>query len=188
MKLVVGLGNPGRQYLETRHNVGFMVAAKLVPMVAATPPRTRFQAEVMEGRVDGEKVVVLCPQTYMNASGKSVRQAFDFFKLTPADVLVVSDDLNLSLGRLRVRSKGSAGGQKGLADIIRLLQSEEIPRLRIGIDPPPAGWAVPDYVLSKFKRSEQPEVDAATERAAYAALDWVRHGIEFCMNQYNANP
>lgn len=186
MKLVVGLGNPGRRYTETRHNVGFMVAGKLVGFVGGSAPRTRFDGELSEGTVDGEKVAVLCPSTYMNASGKSVRKAVDFYKLTPANVLVVCDDMNLPLGRLRIRAKGSAGGQKGLADIIRHLQSEEFPRLRIGIDPPPNGWAVPDYVLSKFKRSEQAEVETATERAAYAAVDWVRHGMEYCMNQYNA--
>ncbi|MEX0824852.1 MAG: aminoacyl-tRNA hydrolase [Pirellulaceae bacterium] len=186
MKLVVGLGNPGRQYAETRHNVGFMVAAKLAGMVGGSPPRTRFDGELAEGMVDGEKVVVLCPNTFMNASGKSVRKTVDFYKLAPTDVLVVCDDMNLPIGRLRIRAKGSAGGQKGLADIIRHLQSEEIPRLRIGIDPPPTGWAVPDYVLSKFKRSEQAEVEGATERAAYAAIDWVRHDMEYCMNQYNA--
>lgn len=186
MKLIVGLGNPGRRYAETRHNIGFMVAAKLAGLVDGSAPRSRFDGDLSEGIVGSEKVGVLCPSTFMNASGKSVRKAVDFYKLAPADVLVVCDDMNLPIGRLRIRAKGSAGGQKGLADIIRHLQSDEIPRLRIGIDPPPPGWAVPDYVLSTFKRSEQPEVDAATERAAHAAVDWVRHDMAFCMNQYNA--
>ena len=185
MKLVVGLGNPGSRYNETRHNVGFMTAAKLVSMIGAAGVKTRFEGEVAEGQVDGEKLVVLCPLTYMNASGQSVRKAFDFYKLTPADVLVVCDDINLPLAQLRIRGKGSSGGQKGLADIVRCLGTEAVPRLRIGIDPPPPGWAVPDYVLSKFRRGEQGEIEKATELAAMAAADWATHGLDHCMSRYN---
>lgn len=185
MKLVVGLGNPGSRYSGTRHNVGFMTAAKLVSMVGAAGVKTRFEGDVAEGQIDSEKLVVLCPLTFMNASGQSVRKAFDFYKLTPADVLVVCDDINLPLGQLRIRGKGSSGGQKGLADIIRCLGTEAVPRLRIGIDPPPPGWAVPDYVLSKFRRGEQGEIERATELAAMAAADWVTQGLDHCMSRYN---
>lgn len=185
MKLVVGLGNPGRKYSETRHNVGFMVAAKLMPMIQATSVKQRFEGDYAEGQIDGRKVCILCPATYMNASGTSVRKAVDFLKLSAEDVLVICDCLSLPLGQLRVRSKGSSGGQKGLADVIRHLGTEAIPRLRIGIDPAPPGWAVPDYVLSKFRKSEQHTIDGATETAAHAACDWVLHGIEHCMNQFN---
>lgn len=189
MKLVVGLGNPGSRYAETRHNVGFMTAAKLVPMLAAAGAKKRFDAEVVEGQIDGEKVVVMCPLTFMNASGQSVRKAVDFYKLAPAEMLVVCDDMNLPLAQLRLRGKGSSGGQKGLADIIRHLGTELVPRLRIGIDPPPPGWAVPDYVLSKFRRGEQGEIDKATELAALAAVDWALHGLEHSMSRYNVkNP
>lgn len=185
LKLIVGLGNPGRRYEQTRHNVGFMVAAKLAPMIGAGSVKQKFLGELVEGQLDGMKTAVLCPGTFMNASGQSVRQAFDFYRLTPADVLVVCDDLNLPLAQLRIRGKGSSGGQKGLADIVRHLASEEIPRLRIGIEPAPPGWAVPDYVLSKFRKSEAKEVEAATTQAAYAAVDWVTRGIGYCMNHYN---
>lgn len=185
MKLVVGLGNPGSRYENTRHNVGFMVAERLLPMIGATSARANFDGELAEGTVGSEKVLVLRPTTFMNASGRSVRKTLDFYKLMPADVLVICDDLNLPLAQLRVRSKGSSGGQKGLADIIRLLGTEDVPRLRIGIDPPPVGFAVPDYVLSKFKRGEENDVDRATELAAHAAVDWMTHGIQYCMNQYN---
>ena len=189
MKLVVGLGNPGGRYAETRHNVGFMAAAKLVPMLSATGVKKRFDGELVEGQVEGQKVAVLCPLTFMNASGRSVRKAAEFYKLASAEMLIVCDDMNLPLARLRVRGKGSSGGQKGLADIIRHLGTEEVPRLRIGIDPPPPGWAVPDYVLSKFRRGEQGEVDRATELAAMAAADWAVHGLDHCMNRYNVkNP
>lgn len=187
MKLVVGLGNPGRKYTETRHNVGFMTAAKLGRVLSAGPVRTQFEGDTVDGTVDTEKVLVLCPATYMNHSGRSVRKAVEFYKLTPDDVLVVCDDLNLPLGRLRIRAGGSAGGQKGLADVIRHLGTDQVPRLRIGIDPPPEGWAVPDYVLSKFGSGEQPEIERVTERAALAAADWVQHGVAFCMNRYNGS-
>ena len=185
MKLVVGLGNPGSKYENTRHNIGFMVAAKLATMIGADGVRVRFEGEFTEGTVGGVKALVLCPTTYMNSSGKSVRKALDFFKLAPADVLVICDDMNLPLGQLRIRGKGSSGGQKGLGDIIRMLGTEDVPRLRIGIDSPPPGWAVPDYVLSKFKKGEKAEVDQAVETAAHAAVDWIGQGLAACMNQYN---
>lgn len=183
--MIVGLGNPGSRYQNTRHNVGFMAAAKLLPMIGSPAIKSRFDGDVAEGVVDGTKMIVLCPATFMNASGQSVRKALEFYKLEPADVLVICDDMNLPLAQLRIRAKGSSGGQKGLADIIRLLGTEEVPRLRIGIDPPPPGWAVPDYVLSKFRRSEEDQVEWSVHTAAHAATDWVVHGMNYCMNQYN---
>ena len=123
----------------------------------------------------------------MNRSGLSVVEARSFFKLDHADVLVICDDFNLSLGKLRCRAKGSSGGQKGLQDIVRCLGTEDFARLRIGIGPPPDGWDVADYVLSKFHADEQDPIRQALERAAEAALDWVRQGIQFCMNRYNAD-
>lgn len=192
MKLVVGLGNPGRKYQQTRHNVGFIVAAKVAALTAAGTARNRFEAEVAEGTLVGqagaEKLVVLCPQTYMNASGKSVRKALDFYKLSPVDVLVICDDLNLPVGRLRIRAKGSAGGQKGLADIIRHLGTESVARLRIGINPPPPGWDAADYVLGKFTSEDKDEIESVTDRAAQAAIQWAREGTGFVMNRYNADP
>lgn len=188
MKLVVGLGNPGRKYEQTRHNVGFMAAAKVVSLLAAGAPKVRFEGEMAEGNVAGEKVAVLCPHTFMNASGRSVRKAVDFYKLSPHDLLVLCDDMNLPTGRLRIRRCGSAGGQKGLSDIIRHLDSEEFPRLRIGIDRPPEQWHVTDYVLGKVSRAEQEKLETATSRAAQAAIDWVQHGTSFVMNHYNAAP
>jgi PTH1 family peptidyl-tRNA hydrolase len=185
MKLVVGLGNPGSRYQDTRHNIGFMAARHLVAMIGNPGVRGKFDGEVAEGVVDGVKAVVLCPSTFMNASGRSVRKAVDFYKIEPADVLVICDDLNLPLGQLRIRAKGSSGGQKGLNDIIRLLGTDEVPRLRIGIDPPPPGFAVVDYVLSKFGRGEEKEVQRAVELAAHASIDWIVRGIQHCMNQYN---
>ena len=188
MKLIVGLGNPGRKYEQTRHNVGFMAAAKLASLISAGPSKVRFEGELAEGASGGEKMIVLCPHTFMNASGKSVRQACDFYKLSPDDLLVICDDLNLPCGRLRIRPSGSAGGQKGLVDIIRQLGTDSFARLKIGIDRPPPQWDVSDYVLGKFRKDEQEKIETATTRAAYAAMDWACEGTAAVMNKYNADP
>jgi PTH1 family peptidyl-tRNA hydrolase len=190
MKLIVGLGNPGRKYAGTRHNVGFVVAEKLVPVIGASSMREKFNGELAEGMAAGEKVAVLCPMTFMNASGDSVRRAVDFYKIDPAgdDLLVVCDDLNLPTGRLRIRRGGSAGGQKGLADVIQRLATEQIPRLRIGIDRPPDSMEVVDYVLSKFGPEDRDAIEGVCGRAVDAAIEWVRSGTAHCMNRYNAEP
>lgn len=188
MKLIVGLGNPGRKYEQTRHNVGFMAAAKTAALISASPSKIRFEGEWAEGIRDTQKLGILCPHTFMNVSGQSVRKAIDFYKLSTDELLVICDDLNLASGRLRIRPSGSAGGQKGLADIIRHLGTESFARLRIGIDRPPQGWTVTDYVLGKLSGTEQETIDTATTRAAYAAIDWAANGIVFAMNQHNADP
>jgi PTH1 family peptidyl-tRNA hydrolase len=123
----------------------------------------------------------------MNCSGRAVGQLVKFFRIPASRVLVVCDDLDLPLGRIRIRAKGSSGGQKGLADILQVLGTQEIPRLRIGIDPVPSGWDAADYVLSRFKKQEQPEVDLAIQKAVDAAADWVGLGIDTCMNRHNRN-
>lgn len=187
MKLIVGLGNPGRKYEQTRHNVGFMAAAKLASLIGASPSRVQFDGDLAGGSSGAEKVIVLCPATFMNASGKSVRKAIDFYKMSPEHLLVMCDDLNLPAGKLRIRPSGSAGGQKGLVDIIRHLGTDDFARLRIGIDRPPPEWDVSDYVLGKFRKDEQDEIETATTRAAYAAIDWVSEGTMFAMNKYNAD-
>ena len=185
MKLIVGLGNPERKYFGTRHNIGFAVLAELARRHATSGPRGRFHGETVEAGVQGEKILLLSPLTYMNRSGTSVQAARDFYKLSNEDLLVICDDLNLPLARLRVRAAGSAGGHKGLEDIIDKLQSEAFPRLRIGIGSPPEGWDAADFVLAKFAGDEVPEIERAVSRAADAAMDWVREGVEFCMNRYN---
>ncbi|TWT93498.1 aminoacyl-tRNA hydrolase [Neorhodopirellula pilleata] len=186
MKLIVGLGNPGREYEKTRHNVGFMVAAELVRRHMGTPPNKKFGGEISEMRIGSGKGLVLCPHTYMNASGQSVRKAIDFYKLETEDLILICDDLNLALGRIRIRSGGSAGGQKGLADTIRHLGTDQYPRLRIGIDRPPAKWQVTDYVLGQFTEEEQPAIDSAIRRACDAIECWVRDGMTEAMTRYNA--
>lgn len=184
MKVIVGLGNPGPKYAGTRHNVGFGVIDYLAAAPGVGPFRSRFQAQVAEASEGGEPVLLVKPETFMNLSGRAVRQAVDFYKLPLTDLLVVSDDFNLPLGKLRVRAKGSHGGQNGLRDIQQQLGTDEYPRLRIGVGQPGPGEAV-DHVLSRFKPGERKAVEDAIARAAEAALVWVRQGIEACMNRAN---
>jgi PTH1 family peptidyl-tRNA hydrolase len=186
MKLIVGLGNPGRRYEKTRHNVGFAVLAEFAKRIGVSvKPRNKFHGELIEADLAGEKLLLLAPARYMNASGRSVLAARDFYGIPHAEILVVCDDLNLSVGRLRFRSGGSSGGQKGLADIVLRLQTEEVPRLRIGIGSPPPGWDAADFVLARFAPDEIPEIEKAVRQAAEAVDDWVREGLPACMNRYN---
>jgi PTH1 family peptidyl-tRNA hydrolase len=186
VKLIVGLGNPGGKYKDTRHNVGFEVAARLAKKFATASPRARFQGEVVEGTVGGQKSLLLTPLTYMNASGGSVLEARDFYKIENDNILVVCDDFALPLAKLRLRGKGSSGGQNGLDDILRRLGTNEIPRLRIGVGPLPPGRDAAGYVLGKFTKEEQPEIANAIDRAAEAVECWVREGLAMAMSRYNA--
>ena len=185
MKLVVGLGNPGRKYEGTRHNVGFLVAAELARKYGQTKPKRAFQGEVVEANLDSEKTLLLFPHTLMNLSGGSVLEARDFYKIPEQELLIVGDDFNLPLGKLRFRASGSSGGQKGLADIIRRLGTDQVPRLRIGIGSPPDGREGADFVLGKFVKAERPDIDEAIWRAADAIVVWAREGLAVCMNRYN---
>lgn len=188
MKLIVGLGNPGKKYEGTRHNVGFDVLAILARRNGSSGVKSQFQGETADVNIGGERTLLLWPHTFMNRSGSSVVAARDFYKLANADVLIVCDDLNLPLGKLRVRAKGSSGGQKGLEDTIRAVGGDEIARLRIGIGSPAdvhAGMDAADFVLGKFAKAERTELDIALNRAAEAAEAWVREGTAVCMNRYN---
>lgn len=184
MKLVVGLGNPGPRYAGTRHNVGFDTIDYLAAAPACGPFRSKFQAQVAELAEAGEQILLLKPETFMNLSGRAVRQAVDFYKLPPEAVLVVSDDFNLPLGKLRARAKGSHGGQNGLRNIQECLGTDAYPRLRIGVGAPGPGEAV-DHVLTRFKPGERAAVEDAVAKAAEGVLVWVRQGIETCMNRVN---
>ncbi|MEM6688928.1 MAG: aminoacyl-tRNA hydrolase [Planctomycetota bacterium] len=185
MKLIVGLGNPGKQYLGTRHNIGFEVAAELGRRHALGNVRVKFEAETIEIAVAGNKSLVLCPQTYMNRSGRSVRKAFDFYKVELENLLVVTDDLDLPVGRLRLRRKGSAGGQRGVADIIRHLQTDEFARIKLGVGRPPASGSAANYVLGKFTEDERIDVDRLVPKAADAVERFITHGITDAMNSFN---
>ncbi|MBN2473956.1 MAG: aminoacyl-tRNA hydrolase [Pirellulales bacterium] len=185
MKLVVGLGNPQRRYQGTRHNVGFAVLGELAKRFGLGVAKAKFHGEVVEADLEGQKALLLSPLTYMNRSGASVQAAKGFYKISEEDLLIVCDDLNLPVAKLRFRAKGSSGGQKGVEDVIRQLGTENFPRLRVGIGTPPEGWDWADYVLSKFAKEEIPEMEQAVREAADAVAVWVREGIGFCMNRYN---
>jgi PTH1 family peptidyl-tRNA hydrolase len=184
MKIVVGLGNPGRKYDGTRHNVGFAVVDALAEGARLSGFQGRFDAQVAEFHEDGDKILLIKPETFMNASGRCVRQALDFYQAAPADLLVVCDDINLPLGKLRFRARGTHGGHNGLRDIQNHLGSTDYPRLRIGVDPPPEEGAV-DHVLGRFRASEKPVILEAIQRAVQGVVLWLHEGIEACMNQYN---
>jgi PTH1 family peptidyl-tRNA hydrolase len=164
------------------------VIGELARRHAAHAAKSSFQAEIAEASLGGQKVLLVCPQTFMNASGATAVQVRDFYKLRDDELLVVCDDFALPLGRLRIRPQGSGGGQKGLADIIRRLGSENVPRLRIGVGPLPAGWDGAEFVLGKFTKSELPEIELAAARAADAVEHWISEGITPAMNKYNAEP
>ncbi len=181
MKIVVGLGNPGAKYTGTRHNVGFEVIDYLI---GSGYPKAAFQSEVVEMTEAGEKVLLVKPQTFMNLSGRAVRAILDFYKLTPAELLVVCDDFNLPLGKLRLRAKGSHGGQNGLRNIQEQLGTDEYPRLRIGVGQPGPGEAI-DFVLSKFKAGERNAVEAAVATASQGIATWIRQGLDPAMNRIN---
>ncbi len=188
MKLVVGLGNPGKQYHATRHNIGFEVLAFLAERYDVGRPKAKFNAEVAETIINNQKTILLSPLTFMNLSGQSVRAAVDFYKLPLADILVICDDINLDAGRLRFRPSGSAGGQNGLKDIINRLGSREFGRLRVGVGRPPPQWDVADYVLGKFSQEQAGEMELSVARATKAVEVWVAEGIQPAMNQFNADP
>jgi PTH1 family peptidyl-tRNA hydrolase len=185
MKLIVGLGNPGPRYNLTRHNVGFDVLNAFADCHFFPSCRSRFDGLVTDHSVSGEKVVLLAPQTYMNASGKSVRQCTDFFKVEYENILVLLDDMNLDVGRLRMRRGGSAGGQKGLADIIQHLGGDQIPRLRIGIGRPPGRMAASDFVLHRFTDDERNEVDVCIADCVVGVETWIKDGLSAAMNLLN---
>lgn len=185
MKVVVGLGNPGRDYENTRHNVGFAVINELARRGGAPRPTAKFQAELTEIRLGSEKVVLVCPLTYMNRSGAAVGPLVAFYKLPLEELLVVCDDLSLPLGKIRVRGKGSSGGQKGLMDVIRVLGSEAFPRLRIGIGDTPMGWETADYVLARFSAEDAIVMQQAVASAADAVESWINAGLLATMNKFN---
>ena len=185
MKVLVGLGNPGKKYEGTRHNVGFEVVAELAYRHGATKPKLKFEAEIAEVALAGQKLLLVAPQTYMNASGRSVRQLADFYQIAANDLLVACDDINLKLGQLRIRRSGSSGGQKGLENIIQHMGTQGVPRLRIGVDKPAPGRDSAEYVLERFRKSELATIDTAVRRAADAVATWVAEGLDQTMNRYN---
>jgi PTH1 family peptidyl-tRNA hydrolase len=184
MKLVAGLGNPGSQYAQTRHNVGYRVVEKLAGRWGISIQQERFSGWIGTGTVCGVPSVLLKPTTFMNRSGQSVGEAWRFYKLEGADVLVIADDMDLALGRVRLRAQGSSGGHKGVGDILEALGGDDFARLRVGIGRDPAREPI-DHVLSRFEPDELVTIERVVDRAAEAVECWVTHGIEEAMNRYN---
>ncbi|HOA72710.1 MAG TPA: aminoacyl-tRNA hydrolase, partial [Phycisphaerae bacterium] len=184
MKLVVGLGNPGSKYEKTRHNVGFLVVEELARRWGYGKARRQFSGLLADGCIRQERVLLLEPQTYMNLSGTSVREATSFLKIATADLLVILDDLALPVGRLRIRQKGSAGGHNGLASVIQQLGTDEFCRLRIGIGQV-GGDRMVSHVLGTFNAEEGPVISRAVRTAADAVECWVTEGPDLAMTKFN---
>ena len=178
MFLIIGLGNPGQEYKNTRHNIGFMVLDKLSSACGFDFEENRpFKAHIAKTNLHGQSVLFLKPQTYMNLSGQAVSAAANFYKIPPQNVLVICDDLSLELGTLRLRAKGSGGGQKGLENIITLLGSQEVLRLRLGIGPRPDFIDAKNYVLAKFPKGQEELLNSALIKARETVEKFLKEGF-----------
>ncbi|MDQ4045623.1 MAG: aminoacyl-tRNA hydrolase [Chloroflexota bacterium] len=181
--IIIGLGNPGRKYADTRHNIGFMVVEELARRSDGGSSRKRFRSQVLDGRLPSGRCILVQPQTYMNESGHAVREVRNWYRADPEKILIVVDDLDLPFGQLRLRQRGSAGGHNGLKSIIEQLGTQEFPRLRIGIGRGPNQAKA--HVLSNFAPSEQQHVPQVVDAAADAVELWMREGITTAMNEVN---
>jgi peptidyl-tRNA hydrolase, PTH1 family len=195
MKLIVGLGNPGSEYVGTRHNVGFEVLDQFASRYGWAGngqfdrlAKSNFEGLTVDGMLGTEKVLLLKPLTFMNLSGRAVQSAMAFYRIERQDVMVVLDDLALPCGALRMRTGGSSGGHNGLKDIERAIGADQYPRLRIGIDPAPPRIAGRDYVLGRFSSEQRKLIDPALARACGAIEIWIEKGIATAMNQCNTSP
>lgn len=185
MKVIVGLGNPGKKYENTRHNVGFAAIDYIAAKEGININTGKHKALVGTGYIDGVKVLLVKPQTFMNLSGESLRPIMDFYKLEPEDFLVIFDDIDLDVGRIRIRRKGSAGGHNGIKSIISHLGSMEFPRIKIGVGAKPAGYDLADYVLGHFTRADQEILEERFEDVYDAAKLIVGDDITEAMNRHN---
>ena len=184
MKLIVGLGNPGKEYAGTRHNCGFMVIDRLASKLNVDVDQNKFKGLYAKVKYHGEDIILLKPQTYMNLSGESVNAVMNFFKIDKEDLLVIYDDLDMTVGKLRLRKTGSAGGHNGIKNIIAHLNSQDFKRIRVGIDRHKY-MNVADYVLSRFSKVEIEAIEQGIENAANAVLDYLDNDFNHAMNYYN---
>lgn len=185
MHIIIGLGNPTREYQATRHNIGFDVITRISDDYRIPLDIKKHKAICGKGYIEGEKVVLAQPQTYMNLSGESVRELVDFYKVNPEEVIIIYDDISLAAGQLRLRAKGSAGGHNGIKSIISHLGTQEFPRIKVGVGDKPKGWDLADYVLSRFNDDEQPLIREAIKDASDAVKTILKDGLEPAMNIYN---
>lgn len=185
MYLIVGLGNPGKQYAHTRHNVGFDVLEKLSAKMGVSITRSKSKALVGEGFVAGQKVVLALPQTYMNLSGEAVQELAHWYRVEPEHLMIVYDDVDLAPGFIRIRKNGSAGTHNGMRSIIGCLGYENFPRLRVGVGQKREGYELADWVLGHYIGEEAEAADKAFDLAAEALLDYIQNGVESAMCKYN---
>lgn len=184
MYLIVGLGNPGVQYEKTRHNVGFEVIDLIASKYKISVSRIKFKGAYGEGIINGEKVILLKPQTYMNCSGESVGELSKFYKIPKENIIIIYDDMSLDIGRIRIRAKGSAGGHNGIKNIIAHLSTEEFPRIKIGVGQPKGDWV--NHVLGNFSKVEQEKLQKTYEAVIDTVECMISHGVDTAMNKFNS--
>ena len=185
--LIVGLGNPGREYKDNRHNVGFMLVDRIAVRLNARGMKVQSKAIVMDARYEECKLILAKPQTFMNLSGQSVQGLAHFYKVPNENLMILSDDLDLPFGTIRIRASGGPGGQRGLGSIVEKLGTKDIPRLRIGIGRPPGRMDPAAYVLQDFSRDEVKELSSILDRGADAVFAFVNHGLNKAMNDFNGD-
>lgn len=184
--LVVGLGNPGSKYANTRHNIGFMVVDTITANLSCGKAKLKHKSEIFEGNVKGAKVLFIKPQTFMNNSGEAVREIAKFYKIEPQNIIVVSDDVSLDVGVLRIRRKGSHGGHNGLKSIMNLVGSEDIPRIKVGVGKKPhPDYDLADFVLGRFSKEDIPKIQDAIKKCSDAIECIISDGVDKAMNMYN---
>lgn len=183
--LLIGLGNPGREYRDSRHNFGFMLIDRLAVRLNARGMKMQSKAIVMDARQDDRKLILAKPQTYMNLSGQSVEGLVRFYKPPLGNVMILSDDLDIPFGTIRIRASGGPGGQRGLSSILEKLGTKDIPRLRLGIGRPPGRMDPAAYVLQDFSREEMKSLSEILDRGADAVLEYVKNGLNAAMNKFN---
>ena len=192
MYIIAGLGNPGKEYENTRHNIGFDVIDRLSEEENIAVMESKHKALIGKGYVAGQKVILAKPQTFMNLSGESIREIVDYYKVDDtAELIVISDDISLDVGQIRIRKKGSAGGHNGIKNIIANLGTDHFMRVKVGVGEKPKNWDLADYVLSPFTKDERPLVNLAIEHAAKAIEQMLNGDVDAAMNEYNrksANP
>ena len=185
--LLVGLGNPGREYKDTRHNVGFMLVDRLAVRLNARGLKVQSKAVVTDAKYEERKLILAKPQTFMNLSGQSVQGLVHFYKIPLTNFMVLSDDLDIPFGTIRIRASGGPGGQRGMSSIIEHLGTKEFPRLRLGIGRPPGRMDPADYVLQNFSKDEQQILSEVLDHAAQAVFAFVTHGLNKAMNEFNGS-
>lgn len=185
MKMIVGLGNPTAQYIATRHNIGFAVIDQLSEQYNIGMTEKKHKAIYGKGVIAGEKILLVKPQTYMNLSGESVRELVDYYKVSNEDIVIIYDDIDLAVGHLRLRAKGSAGGHNGIKNIIAQLGTQEFARIRVGVGEKPKGYDLADYVLGHFSKGEIPVIREGIANAAAAVTIIIEENIDAAMNRFN---